>query len=100
MLRIENAREIRAPLAAVDHFEQQHSGCIAIDVDFDRFARGTATNSPRDKVEKRLSQLALIGNDGRDLGSQLILDLDLLLLGHTRCCCTRLAQRLSDRELL
>ena len=67
---------------------------IDIDSNFNRFACGTATNRPRNKVEERLPQLSLIGNDRRDLGSKLVVDLDLLLLGHSRRCRTRLAQRL------
>src|SRR5215208_6163522 len=100
VLRIENVSGILACFAVVYHSDPQHSLSVDVGRDVNYLTSRAPTHCPGNKVEEGLSQLSLIGNDGCDFGSEFVVDLNLLLLGHARRCRTRLAHRLSQRKLL
>ena len=89
MLGIEHIYRVGARFAVIYHSDRHQPVCIDIDCDFNQLTGGTTTHGPCNKVEKRLAELALIGDDRRDLGREFVLDLFLCFLGHARRCCAR-----------
>jgi Leu/Phe-tRNA-protein transferase len=64
VLRIKHVLHVRTRFAIVQYPDRQQPFRIDVDRNFKRLTRRAATNRPRNEVEKRLSQLSLIGDDG------------------------------------